>query len=82
MSFNDFIAGIDPLKLEAERFGLTPEQAREMLTKKKTVRKRAKSTRRNSDIKKFQLKRESITKELNLTVAQQNAVDNWLKGLG
>jgi topoisomerase IA-like protein len=73
---------IDPVKLEAERFGLTVEQAREMLTDKGTVRKRAKATRRKPITKKSQPKRESITKELNLNDAQKRAVEKWLKGLG
>jgi hypothetical protein len=73
---------IDPVKLEAERFGLSAETAREMLTEKGTVRKRAKATRRKPITKKSQPKRESITKELNLNDAQKRAVEKWLKGLG
>ena len=82
MSLYNLIMHIDPVKLEAERFGLTVEQAREMLTDKGTVRKRAKATRRKPITKKSQPKRESITKELNLNDAQKRAVEKWLKGLG
>jgi hypothetical protein len=82
VSLYNLIMHIDPVKLEAERFGLSAEVAREMLTEKGTVRKRAKTTRRKPVTKKSQPKRESITKEVNLNEAQQRVVENWLKGLG
>jgi len=82
VSLYNLIMHIDPVKLEAERFGLSAETAREMLTVKGTVRKRAKSTRRKPVTKKSQPKRESITEQLNLNEAQQRAVENWLNGLG
>jgi hypothetical protein len=82
VSLYNLIMHIDPVKLEVERFGLSAEVAREMLTEKGTVRKRAKSTRRKPVAKKSQPKRESITEQLNLDEAQKRAVENWLKGLG
>jgi hypothetical protein len=88
MSLYNQIMNIDPAKLEAERFGLSQDCAREMLTKAGTIRKRAKkvarpkTTRAKITEKKSQPKRESITKKLDLSEAQQRAVENWLKGLG
>jgi len=79
MSFN-LIMHIDPVKLEAERFGLQPDQARAMLTTRGTVHKRApKGQGKTPAEPKAQVKRRRTV--LHLTEAQERAFANYVEGL-
>lgn len=89
MSFYAQLMGIDMDKLEAERFGLQPDQARAMLTTRGTVRQRAPKgqAKKNQETPKV----ETLTKPkpkakrhrvvLQLTEAQERAFANYVEGL-
>lgn len=90
MSFN-LIMHIDPVKLEAERFGLQPDQARAMLTTRGTVRKRAPKGQAKRVLPentsetvqkqkpKPKVKRHRVV--LHLTEAQERAYANYVEGM-
>ena len=86
MSFN-LIMHIDPVKLEAERFTLQPDQARAMLTKAGTVRKRAPKRQATKEPAKTptivskpkpKVKRRDVV--LHLSEAQERAFANYMEG--
>jgi hypothetical protein len=80
MTFDELISKIDPVKLEAERFTLQPNQARAMLTKRGTVRQRAPRRQGKTPAEpKAQVKRRSTV--LHLTEAQERAYANYVEGL-
>ena len=89
MSFTAQLMGIDMAKLEAERFGLQPDQARAMLTTRGTVRKRApkgqavepksKPETVQKQKPKPKVKRHRVV--LQLTEAQERAYANYVEGL-
>lgn len=91
MSFTAQLMGIDMAKLEAERFGLQPDQARTMLTTRGTVRKRApkgqavkplpvsKPETVQEQKPKPKVKRHRVV--LQLTEAQERAYANYVEGL-
>jgi ribosomal protein S30 len=78
---------IDLEKLEAERFMLQPDQARAMLTKAGTVRKRAPKRQATKEAAKTptivskpkpKVKRPDVV--LHLTEAQERAFANYMEG--
>lgn len=80
MTFDELIRRIDPVKLEAERFTLQPDQARAMLTQRGTVRKRAPRLESETPAKtKAKVKRHRVV--LHLTKAQERAYANYVEGL-
>jgi hypothetical protein len=80
MTFDELIIRIDPAQLEAERFGLQPDQARAMLTKRGTVRKRVPQTESKTRAEpKRKVKRHRVV--LHLTEAQERAYANYVEGL-
>jgi hypothetical protein len=79
MTFDELISKIDPVKLEAERFTLQPDQARAMLTKRGTVRQRATRKGKTPAEPKAQVKRRRTV--LHLTEAQERAFANYVEGL-
>jgi hypothetical protein len=80
---------IDMEKLEAERFGLQPDQARAMLTTRGTVRQRAPKGQGKKPVvtvkaetpaePKAQVKRRRTV--LHLTEAQERAFTNYVEGM-
>jgi len=87
MTFYALLMRIDLEKLEAERFTLQPDQARAMLTKGGTVRKRApkrKATKEPAKTRtvvpkpKPKVKRPDVV--LHLTEAQERAFANYMEG--
>lgn len=91
MSFYALLMRIDPVKLEAERFGLQPDQARAMLTTRGTVRKRApkgqakrvlaENTTETVQKQKPKPKAKRHRVVLQLTEAQERAYANYVEGL-
>jgi hypothetical protein len=79
MTFDELISKIDPVKLEAERFTLQPNQARAMLTERGTVRQRAPRKGKTPAEPKAQVKRRRTV--LHLTEAQERAFANYVEGL-
>ena len=89
MSFTAQLMGIDMAKLEAERFGLQPDQARAMLTTRGTVRQRAPKGQGKKPVAmvkaetpakpKAKVKRHRVV--LQLTEAQERAFANYVEGL-
>jgi hypothetical protein len=79
MTFDQLISKIDPVKLEAERFTLQPDQARAMLTERGTVRQRAPRQGKTPEKPKAQVKRRRTV--LHLTEAQERAFANYVEGL-
>jgi len=87
MTFYALLMRIDLEKLEAERFTLQPDQARAMLTKAGTVRKRAPKRRATKEPAKTRtivskpkpkVKRPDVV--LHLTEAQERAFANYMEG--
>ena len=71
----EWMQSLDPVKVEAERFAVyrvEPEPApiQQPVTFTPTRKERKK------------LARKSVTSGLDLTVAQQRAVDAWMEGIG
>ena len=89
MSFTAQLMGIDMAKLEAERFGLQPDQARAMLNTRGTIRKRAPRGQAKKLVAKVEaetpakpkpkVKRRRVV--LQLTEAQERAYANYVEGL-
>ena len=79
MSIYNLIMNIDPQKLELERFSLTPDMAREMLTERGTVPKPAPRKGKTPAEPKAQVKRRCTV--LHLTEAQERAFANYVEGL-
>jgi len=84
MTFYALLMRIDLTKLEAERFTLQPDQARAMLTKAGTVRKRAPRGQAKTVKAEKQAKPEPQVKRrhnvLHLTEAQERAFANYVEG--
>ena len=87
LSLYNFIMHIDRAKLEGERFGLQPDQARAMLTKAGTVRKRAPKRQATKGAAKTptivskpkpKVKRRDVV--LHLTEAQERAFAKYMEG--
>jgi len=87
LTLYNFIMRIDLKKLEAERFTLQPDQARAMLTKAGTVRKRAPKRKATKEVAKTRaivskpkpkVKRPDVI--LHLTEAQERAFANYMEG--
>lgn len=84
---DEWLRSLDPVRLEAERFSLTPEAARALLTPTGKVRKRKmvlpppRFAPQPVMKRKSQVLRESLYARLNLSEAQKRAVWNYWKGL-
>jgi hypothetical protein len=88
MTFYALLMRIDLEKLEAERFTLQPDQARALLTKAGTLRKRAPKRQATKEAAKTptivskpkpKVKRRGTV--LHLTEAQQRAYANYVEGM-
>jgi len=80
MTFDELIRRINPVKLEAERFTLQPDQAQAMLTERAIVRQQAPRRQGKTPAEpKPKVKRHRVV--LHLTEAQERAFANYVEGL-
>lgn len=74
MTMDAWLLSVDPRKVEAERFSLTPTEARKIL-RRMYPQKRGPYKRKSRPMP------ESLWQGLNLSEAQKRAVIKWWKGM-